>query len=361
MRRLFATRWLATSAAACLLAAVVAGPAASAATVGGPIGCTALVSGDTGTPVRVLQGDLAQFGLYTGNIDGIFGPETAATLRTFQSRHGMAATGVLNPTTLEAITVAMGLGTVRLECGGGATRTVSGPIGCHALGLGDQGLPVRVLQGDLVQLDAYHGAISGVFGVSTETALADLQRAHGLPATGVLNGATLNAIGTAMGLGNVTPSCGGAPSQSAMESSGGASVGAATQTFAQGTRNPQISGGLRVGGTIDGLPIVRVIHLTATAYGATAQDNYPYGPTDAFGLPLKPGDVAVDPTVIPLNTKMYVAGYQTPYLPAGGELAIARDTGGAIKGARIDIYINSTNESLINSFGIQSVMAYILG
>ncbi len=152
----------------------------------------------------------------------------------------------------------------------------------------------------------------------------------------------------------------GAGSGKTTSSGSGSTTSGTTKSFVQGTASPTVNGGLQVGGKIDGLTIVRVIHLTATAYGATAQDNYPYGPTDAFGVPLKPGDVAVDPSVIALNTKMYVTGYKTPNLPQGGELAVARDTGGAIKGNRIDMYINSTNESLINSFGIQQVTAYIL-
>jgi peptidoglycan hydrolase-like protein with peptidoglycan-binding domain/3D (Asp-Asp-Asp) domain-containing protein len=375
------------------MAASVIAPSVSAATVTGPIGCVTLVAGDSGMAVRVLQGDLAQLGYYGGVVNGVFGATTSADLKAFQQHHGLAANGALDLTTLEAIAGAMGLGTVTPACGGAstgsaggsgvATVAVSGPIGCVALQEGDHGMPVRVLQGDLRQLGYFSGAVNGVFALSTQTALESLQRAHGLPVTGALNAGTLDAIGVAMGLGNVTPKCGtdapvanggtatkgGSGVSKASGSSAGSapSVGSssgntgATQTFVQGRNHPTITGGLQVGGKIDGLTIVRVIHLTATAYGATAQDNYPYGPTDAFGKPLKPGDVAVDPSVISLNTKMYVAGYSTPYLPAGGELAVARDTGGAIKGARIDMYINSTNESLINSFGIQPVTAYILG
>ena len=272
-----------------------------------------------------------------------------------------------------------------------SAAAVPGPIGCQTLSIGDTGAAVRVLQGDLIQLGYYGGTVSGTFSVATRTALRSFQRRHGLAATGVLNLAALLGIGRTMGLGNVTPHCAGAstpasrprrqvsstptPSQSGAKSgvpsranpaSGSQSkapvpsVSGSTRTFVQGTAKPTISGGLQVGGKIDGLTIIRVIHLTATGYGATAQDNYPYGPTDAFGKPLRPGDVAVDPSVIKLNTKMYVTGYSTPYLPRGGELAVARDTGGAIKGARIDMYINSTNESLISSFGIQHVTAYLL-
>jgi 3D (Asp-Asp-Asp) domain-containing protein/peptidoglycan hydrolase-like protein with peptidoglycan-binding domain len=274
-------------------AVLAAGPAAFAATVSGPIGTTTLSQGDRGFPVRVLQGDLAQFGDYGGVVTGYFGPATAAALRKFQSAHGLTATGSMNAATFQAIKLALGLGG---STGGSGTpaasRGTSGNTGSHSTA----------------------GATTG--GTTT-----------GSHSTG----------GTTTGNGG-----------------GG-------KTFAQGQASPTITGGLQVGGKIDGLTITRVINLVATGYGATAADNYPYGATDAFGLPLKPGDVAVDPSVIALNTKMYVTGYKYGNLPQGGELAVARDTGGAIKGNRIDMYINSTNQSLINSFGIQHVTAYILG
>lgn len=52
----------------------------------------------------------------------------------------------------------------------------------------------------------------------------------------------------------------------------------------------------------------------------------------ATGLPVGPGIVAVDPTVIPLGTRMSIPGY--------GE-GVAADTGGAIRGARIDVWFAS--------------------
>ena len=102
------------------------------------------------------------------------------------------------------------------------------------------------------------------------------------------------------------------------------------------------------------------ISMVATAYGPTAQDNYPYGATDYFGQPLTQGDIAVDPNVIPLKTCLYVTGYQSPYLPTGGEIGEADDEGGAIKGHRVDLYYRGT-ESQINRFGIQRVTVTILG
>ncbi|MGE5272660.1 MAG: 3D domain-containing protein [Verrucomicrobiota bacterium] len=54
--------------------------------------------------------------------------------------------------------------------------------------------------------------------------------------------------------------------------------------------------------------------------------------TTATGLPVGPGIVATDPSVIPLGTRMTIPGY--------GE-GVAADTGGSIQGRRIDVWIRS--------------------
>lgn len=127
-----------------------------------------------------------------------------------------------------------------------------------------------------------------------------------------------------------------------------------------GTAASGSSGGaLTVGAKINGYTITRVLHVVATAYGPSLQDNYPYGPVDASGKPLVPGDIAVDPSVIPMGSHLYVAGYKSPSLPQGGELGWARDTGGAIKGNRIDIFING-NAQQVSNFGVQPVTVYVL-
>lgn len=112
--------------------------------------------------------------------------------------------------------------------------------------------------------------------------------------------------------------------------------------------------------TIDGRPVLKAFHMVATSYGPSLADNYPYGPTDAFGQPLQNGMIAVDPRVIPLHTVLYVTGYHDNYLPSGGFLGQAMDTGGAIKGDRVDLFINA-NSSVINEFGVQEVTVYELG
>lgn len=57
----------------------------------------------------------------------------------------------------------------------------------------------------------------------------------------------------------------------------------------------------------------------------------------ATGVPTSPGVVAVDPTVIPLGTRMYVPGY--------GE-GVAADTGSAVKGRTIDVWFESCEDAM---------------
>ncbi|WP_066321895.1 G5 and 3D domain-containing protein [Bacillus sp. FJAT-29814] len=74
-------------------------------------------------------------------------------------------------------------------------------------------------------------------------------------------------------------------------------------------------------------------YVTATAY--TAYCNGCSGRTaTGFDLRANPNAkiIAVDPRVIPLGTKVYVEGYG---------YAVAADTGGAIKGNKIDVFMSS--------------------
>lgn len=90
--------------------------------------------------------------------------------------------------------------------------------------------------------------------------------------------------------------------------------------------------------------------MEATAYepsaiscGASA-DGY-----TALGIPAGYGVVAVDPSVIPLGTNLYIEGYG---------YAIAADVGKAIKGNIIDLCFNTYEEAI--NFGRQTVKVYIL-
>ncbi|MDP4098663.1 3D domain-containing protein [Paenibacillus sp. P96] len=101
------------------------------------------------------------------------------------------------------------------------------------------------------------------------------------------------------------------------------------------------------------------INVKASAYSASGSENGKWGAVDYFGNPLKLGTIAVDPSVIPMGTKVLVTGYSHPGLPAHGFVATASDMGGAIKGKRIDIFIPG-GKSFVNRFGHQNVKLYVI-
>lgn len=93
----------------------------------------------------------------------------------------------------------------------------------------------------------------------------------------------------------------------------------------------------------NGMTCVSVMTLKATAY------HEPEGSLTKSGTLSRVGAVAVDPSVIPLGTKLYVEGYG---------YCVAEDTGGLIKGNRIDVYLDSEAECV--NWGVKDVTVYIL-
>lgn len=102
----------------------------------------------------------------------------------------------------------------------------------------------------------------------------------------------------------------------------------------------------------------KTFQAKASAYTSAAEENG-WGPIDYFGNPLKVGTVAVDPKVIPLGSKLFITGYDYDGLPIGGMYGAATDTGGAIKGQRIDIFVPDSRKKALQ-FGIQYVTVYVL-
>ncbi|MEL1134854.1 ubiquitin-like domain-containing protein [Desulfitobacterium sp. THU1] len=106
-----------------------------------------------------------------------------------------------------------------------------------------------------------------------------------------------------------------------------------TQVVSRGSQTKVSRGGQTI-------EFKRAYLMRATAYSG--------GGVTATGHNVRYGTIAVDPRVIPLGTKVYVEGY--------GE-ATALDTGGAIKGNRVDLYMNT--EAAAWSWGVRSVVVYV--
>ncbi|MFE5429737.1 LysM peptidoglycan-binding domain-containing protein [Peribacillus simplex] len=96
--------------------------------------------------------------------------------------------------------------------------------------------------------------------------------------------------------------------------------------------------------------IEKEITVRATAYTADCQGC---SGTTATGVNLKANPdakvISVDPSVIPLGSKVYVEGYG---------YATAADTGSAIKGNRVDIFVPNEKDAV--NWGVKNVKVQIL-
>ncbi|MDP4109492.1 MAG: 3D domain-containing protein [Bacillota bacterium] len=93
--------------------------------------------------------------------------------------------------------------------------------------------------------------------------------------------------------------------------------------------------------------------MTASAY---TTENRRWKHT-ASGTKARFGAIAVDPDIIPLGTRMLVTSMDGKSWVYG--VAVAEDTGGTIRGNKIDLFFNTRSECL--SFGIRKAKVYILG
>ena len=163
---------------------------------------------------------------------------------------------------------------------------------------GMRGEDVQMIQKSLLEKGFYFDEVDGVFGKATLRAVKDFQISNDLLADGVVGKETLLCLG-------------------------------------------------RPGNT-DGNPsrYSRSLNMSASAYSAydDGNSNYTYG-----GNLVRQGIVAVDPSIIPLGTRLFIPGYGH---------AIADDIGSAIKGNKIDLAFDSHSEAM--QFGRRKVIVYIL-
>jgi peptidoglycan hydrolase-like protein with peptidoglycan-binding domain/DNA invertase Pin-like site-specific DNA recombinase len=128
--------------------------------------------------VRALQRALRSLGWRPGPVDGLFGPRTESAVVRLQEAAGLRTDGIVGPQTRQAI---QGEHAVVLRRGAGFA---------HAGGT----RRVRMLQRELRRRGLSPGPVDGRFGPRTEAAVARLQRAVLLPATGVVNPATRRVL-----------------------------------------------------------------------------------------------------------------------------------------------------------------------
>ena len=92
----------------------------------------------------------------------------------------------------------------------------------------------------------------------------------------------------------------------------------------------------------------RQMKVKATAYTGSPAEG---GDMTYLGTKCREGyTIAVDPKVIPLGTRVYI--------PQFGKVFVAEDTGSAIKGKKIDIFMNSYAKAM--EWGIRYIDIIIL-
>ena len=104
------------------------------------------------------------------------------------------------------------------------------------------------------------------------------------------------------------------------------------------------------------VPGTNLVYSQILTFEATGYSCYDWEHGITYtGTEAQVGSVAVDPSVIPLGTKMYIVSADGEYVYG---YCVAEDTGGAIQGNIVDLYFNTFQECW--EFGRRDVLIYIL-
>lgn len=136
--------------------------------------------------VAQIQHLLHEQNLYSGAIDGAWGPQTARAANKFREAQGLEASEGLDIALLRALN-RQGA-TVPKLAAAATLRTEGVPL--HA-----GPVAIRALQRELSQNGHEAGAVDGVWGENTRQALRSFQHEHSLEPTGTLTLPTLAALG----------------------------------------------------------------------------------------------------------------------------------------------------------------------
>lgn len=165
-------------------AGVTVAPASFAQTAAAPLAYVQPLSPQS---VQAVQDKLRQAGAYTGNVDGIWGADSEAALQHFQQTHQLQVTGQMN----QATAATLGIDPGTLIAAAQPAPTASAPPAGETL----RPRSIRAIQTRLRALNFYNGAIDGVWGQSTQSAIERFQQGRGLQPNGQLNPATIAALG----------------------------------------------------------------------------------------------------------------------------------------------------------------------
>lgn len=291
--------------------------------------------------VKPLQHQLKTFDYYHDHVDGVFGSLTYKAVKDFQKDYGLSVDGIYGSSTQKAMKKVHSLQQAYKHA--------------SLLKQGSHGKVVKELQRQLRNLHYYNGTLDGIYGPVTEKAVKNFQRTNHIAVDGIAGPTTFSALIHNPVRGNdenskdrkvsdessskkVVKSASTSPNKSVTknQNSGNKSVSTSENHIVKKSEEVAYKSSQK---SLD------TFYVKSTAY--TAHCSGCSGVT-ATGMNLlkNPGTkvIAVDPSVIPLGSKVWVEGYG---------YAIAGDTGGAIKGNRIDVFI--PDRSKVSNWGVKMV------
>ncbi|MFF1877291.1 peptidoglycan-binding protein [Leifsonia sp. NPDC058230] len=124
--------------------------------------------------VTALQQDLAAAGYYTGEVDGVYGPQTVAAIEELQKASGLPVTGALDKATTAALDAKL------LALGGAAAQQSTATT--------------AALQQTLNLVGFWNGPVDGVWTPALTEALMAFQSELGVEPTGKVDAATISAF-----------------------------------------------------------------------------------------------------------------------------------------------------------------------
>jgi peptidoglycan hydrolase-like protein with peptidoglycan-binding domain len=303
-----------------------------------------------------MQVRLQAAGYLKGGIDGVYGEDTTNAVRAFQKEKGIPVSGAIDEMTYSAlrnVDASSALSASYEESGEGESSS-AGSSSLYSIG--DSGSDVSSIQRKLKKMGYLDGAVDGIYGGDTASAVKAFQSDEGLSATGMVNGDTLSRITSeyAAQSGETVLSPGDSGKKVIRLQNKlllhGYNPGSVDGIYGEGTaeavRQLQSEENLARTGIADGdvwdrldnAPrftgnYKKVFHMEATAY--TPNDGDGRGRTAMGGYAGK-GHAAVDPNIIPLGSEVYIEGYG---------YAICDDIGGAIHGNIIDVGVDNYDQA----------------
>ncbi|MET1248766.1 peptidoglycan-binding protein [Sporolactobacillus sp. STCC-11] len=282
---------------------------------------TVLYKGMRCDEVKTIQSILKSSGNYPiAKSTGYFNGTTEKAVKQFQENNNLTVDGIVGEQTKAALIAYINKN-------------------MDLLSRGSNGNEVAYLQEMLKEIGFKTLPVDGYFGERTENSVLALQEATNIRTDGIVGPKTWRSIEKLLrhpkNIATATPTDTPKKDQTQF---------ASKQATSQPVKKTRV---IRKSETV---AAVKEFYANSTAY--TARCTGCSG-TTATGINLLKNPnakvIAVDPSVIPLGTKLYVEGYG---------YAVAGDTGGAIKGRKIDVFFNDNSTAL--QWGRRTVKVKIL-